>query len=179
RATLARSQRAHAQQLERLQYEARLLERQFRRVDPDNRLVAAELESRWEQALRALKAAQEVSEVVRLQREQESVPLAPALRAALVDLGQRLPAIWETGLLSRTQKKTLLRCLIDKVVIHRPVPDHVHTRIVWRGGETTVLDIPLAVGSLDRLSNARELVDRSLTLHAAGLSDEEIARQLT
>src|SRR5262249_50260579 len=62
RATLARSQRAHAQQLERLQYEARLLERQFRRVDPDNRLVAAELESRWEQALRALKAAQEVSE---------------------------------------------------------------------------------------------------------------------
>ena len=72
-----------------------------------------------------------------------------------------------------------MRCLIDKVVIHRPVPDHVHTRIVWRGGETTVLDIPLAVGSLDRLSRASELVDHSLALHAAGLSDTQIAERLT
>ena len=38
-------------QLERKRYEAALAERQFHRVDPDNRLVAAELERRWEAAL--------------------------------------------------------------------------------------------------------------------------------
>ena len=178
-AALQRSQQAHAQQLERLRYDASLVERQFRRVDPDNRLVAAELEQRWEQALRALKAAQELAQLQQLQQEQECVPLDPTLRAALLDLGQQLPTIWEGGLLSRAQKKALLRCLIDKVVIHRPLPDHVHTRIVWRGGETTVVDIPLSVGSLDRLSSASELVGRSLTLHAAGLSDGKIAERLT
>lgn len=46
---------AQRQQLERPRYEAELARRQFTRVDPDNRLVAAELEARWEAALRALK----------------------------------------------------------------------------------------------------------------------------
>ena len=55
-------ERAHQQQLERLRYQAALAERQFNQVDPDNRLVAAELERRWEQALRELKQA-ELSQV--------------------------------------------------------------------------------------------------------------------
>jgi DNA invertase Pin-like site-specific DNA recombinase len=51
--------RARAQQLERLRYEAALAERQFRKVDPDHRLVAAELERRWEHTLRELRQAEE------------------------------------------------------------------------------------------------------------------------
>src|SRR5262249_36106575 len=43
--------RARRQQVERLRYQAQWAQRQFNRVDPDNRLVAAELERRWEQAL--------------------------------------------------------------------------------------------------------------------------------
>jgi hypothetical protein len=49
--------RAEMQQIERLRYGARLAERQFNRVDPDNRLVAAELERRWETALCAPRRA--------------------------------------------------------------------------------------------------------------------------
>jgi hypothetical protein len=49
---------AHRQQLERLRYEAALCARQFRRVDPDNRLVTADLERRWEAALRELTTAE-------------------------------------------------------------------------------------------------------------------------
>src|SRR3954467_13547864 len=52
--------RAEAQQVERLRYQALLAERQFTRVDPDNRLVAAELEHRWEVALRELRRAEEM-----------------------------------------------------------------------------------------------------------------------
>jgi hypothetical protein len=51
---------AQQQQLSRLRYEAELAQRQFKRVDPENRLVAAELEQRWEAALRALKQAEEL-----------------------------------------------------------------------------------------------------------------------
>jgi hypothetical protein len=49
--------RAHQQQLERLRYQARLAERQYQKSDPDNRLVTAELEKRWETALQDLKRA--------------------------------------------------------------------------------------------------------------------------
>ena len=52
--------RARQQELERLRYQARLAERQFQKSDPDNRLVTAELEKRWEIALRELKQAEEV-----------------------------------------------------------------------------------------------------------------------
>lgn len=51
--------RAEAQQVERLRYQALLAERQYNRVDPDNRLIAAELERRWEMALRELRQAEE------------------------------------------------------------------------------------------------------------------------
>jgi DNA invertase Pin-like site-specific DNA recombinase len=179
RTATERRLRAQAQQVEWLRYEAALAERRFQRVDPDNRLVAAELEQRWEQALRVLKEAEEMARRQELQQEREPLPLDPSLRAALGDLGQRLPAIWDTGLLSRAQKKALLRCLIDKVVIHRPVPDRIHTRIVWRGGGTTCFDIPSAVGSLERLSCAGELTEHTHTLYVAGLSDAQIAQHLT
>jgi DNA invertase Pin-like site-specific DNA recombinase len=180
-ASSERLQQAQVHQIERLRYETALAERRFRRVDPDNRLVAAELEQQWEEALRALKAAEEAARLQNLQREQEraALPLDPALRAALADLGQRLPTVWDTSVLTWAQKKALLRCLIEKVVIHRPVPDHVHTRIVWRGGDTTTFDVPIAVGSLERLACAGALTSQTLALHAAGLSDAEIARRLT
>jgi DNA invertase Pin-like site-specific DNA recombinase len=51
--------RAEAQQIERLRYQAHLAERQYNRVDPDNRLIAGELERRWEMALRALRQSEE------------------------------------------------------------------------------------------------------------------------
>jgi DNA invertase Pin-like site-specific DNA recombinase len=178
RASVERFTRAHAQQVERLRYAAALAERQFRRVDPDNRLVAAELEGSWEQALRALKQAEETA-TRQAQEAAEAIVLSPSLRAALADLGQRLPEIWHAGMLARAQQKALLRCLIEKVVIHRPVHDRVRTRIVWRGGDTTTFDIPVAVGALDRLASAKELEAQVLALHAAGRTDAAIAHTLT
>src|SRR5262249_57134363 len=61
-AIAAQQAQARRQQLERLRYEAALAERQFRRVDPENRLVAAELEGRWEAVLRGLRSAEAESE---------------------------------------------------------------------------------------------------------------------
>jgi excisionase family DNA binding protein len=169
---------AQRQQLERLRYEAALCERQFRRVDPDNRLVAAELERRWEAALGDLRAA----EVAYAQQSTEAacpLPLAPELRAALLDIGGRLPELWATEVLSQQQRKALLRCLIDKVVVHRVRRDAVHTRIVWKGGATTTFDVPVTVGAFAALSGAREMEQQILALFAAGHSDVAIAAQLT
>jgi DNA invertase Pin-like site-specific DNA recombinase len=177
KADRARFQHAQQQQLERLRYEAALAERQYRRVDPDNRLVAAELERRWEEALRTLQAAEESQQRSAVARP--SFSLAPQLKAALLDLGRQLPEIWETSLLSRAQKKALLRCLIDKVVLQRAVRDRVQARIVWRGGADTTLEIPLAVGAFSALSEAAELEEKMLALIHQGWSDAKIAEYLS
>jgi DNA invertase Pin-like site-specific DNA recombinase len=171
--------KAHAQHLERLRYEAAYCERQFRHVDPAHRHVAAELEHAWEVALQALKQA----EAAEAQRAQASMPpapaLSPALQAAFRAIGQKLPALWSTDILAQTQRKALLRCLIDKVVIQRARRDQVHTRIVWRGGETTTFEVPVAVGALTDLPTAHEMAQQIRGLFAAGTSDVEIAQQLT
>jgi DNA invertase Pin-like site-specific DNA recombinase len=176
--TEAASARARAQQLQRSRYQAALAQRQFEPVDPANRLVAAELERRWETALRELRQAEDAGQ----QRSQSRVGAAnlPAeLRAAFSALGQQLPALWPTAVLSRVQKKALLRCLLEKVVVQRVGRDQVQIRIVWRGGEVTECVIPIPVGSLAELSTGQELEARVLQLHKAGKADEVIARELT
>jgi DNA invertase Pin-like site-specific DNA recombinase len=80
--------RSQAQQLERLRYEAALAERRFRRVDPDHRLVAAELEQQWEQALRALKAAHETACA---QEQEQQAELSVALARPHPALGPGRP----------------------------------------------------------------------------------------
>jgi hypothetical protein len=174
----AKLEQAQQQQLERLRYEATLAQRQFNRVDPDNRLVAAELEKRWEAALVALKQAEETD--ARKQQQPESRPRLPQeLQAAFMDVGQKLPQIWDQGILSRQTKKALLRALIDKVVIHRPTPEIVQTRIVWKGGATSPLAVPVPVGSLADLSGAEEMAQIIVKQSTTGRTDEAIAAHLT
>jgi DNA invertase Pin-like site-specific DNA recombinase len=171
--------KAHQQQLERLHYEAELAERQFRRADPDNRLVTAELERRWEQALRAVAEAEEAWRREEAQRPLVQ-PLSAQVRQALERAGEQLPELWgREDFFSQEQRKALLRCLIDKVVVHRVAADRVHARIVWRGGDTTMADIPVTVGSLSRLSFAADMEKQVLRLARLGERDEQIADRLT
>lgn len=167
------------QQLKRLRYEATLAQRQYNQVDPDNRLVATELERRWEAALVALKQAEE-SFAQKQQATKSPASLPPELKTAFTAIGQKLPHIWnQEEVLSTPHKKALLRCLIDKVVIHRVARDQVQTRIVWQGGETTTLQIPIPVGSFADLSNFPEMEQIIIDLSRQGQTDEKIAAHLT
>jgi hypothetical protein len=176
--TDAQVERARTQRLERLRYQAALAQRQYNRCDPDNRLVAAELEARWEAALRELKQAEEAA-------QQESthtlVPFAltAELKAVFSKIGERLPHIWEQPILSQPQRKALLRCLIDKVALHRVGRSHAQVRIVWRGGEATTLLVPVRVRRWAALPAAAEMERLIIDLFTHGYGDEEIAKQLT
>jgi DNA invertase Pin-like site-specific DNA recombinase len=171
-------QKARLQQIERLRYQARLAERQFNQADPENRLVTAELERRWELALQELQEAE-----ASLQREtpppSPRVDVSAELRQALEHVGQKLPELWQQGLLTQVQKKALLRCLIEKVVLRRSAPDTVQARIVWKGGDTTTLDVPVTVNSLARLSFAPEMEEVAVKLARRGKTDALIAQELT
>lgn len=101
------------------------------------------------------------------------------LKEAFCQLGAKLPNIWDTGVLSRENKKALLRCLIDKVIIHRARRDLVQTRIVWRGGATSSFDVPIAAGSLTELSFSDQMEKQIVQLSQAGKRDDVIAKELT
>jgi len=168
------------EQVERLRYQASLAERQFNRVDPHNRLVAAELERRWEAALVGLRHAEDAL----AQRDQEDVRRAetrvldPVLRAQALALGERLPALWADPGVSREHRKALLRCLIDKLILRRVARDAASVRVVWRGGAVSELTVALPVNSFAALPRGAEMEARVLELARAGMHDEEIAQVL-
>jgi excisionase family DNA binding protein len=81
--------------------------------------------------------------------------------------------------LSNAQKKAFLRCVIDKVVIHRSARDQVTTRIVWKGGAVTMRQIALSVGAFADLSFAKQMEQEVLVMAGQGVSDEKIATRLT
>ena len=82
-------------------------------------------------------------------------------------------------MISQRHKKAILRALIDKVVVHRLARDRVQARIVWKGGETTTLSIPVPVGAFKDLAGAEEMERIILERSAAGVLDETIAQELT
>src|SRR5260370_31451041 len=79
-----------ALEVEQARYEARLAARRYEAVDPDQRLVAAELEARWNTALQKVKGLE--SKLHDFDHESQSVPATS--KQALLSLEQDLPAIW-------------------------------------------------------------------------------------
>ena len=170
--------RAEAQQVERLRYQALLAERQYNRVDPDNRLIAAELERRWEMALRELRQAEDA-----FARRQAAACKPEALsdeeQNEFLALGARLQEIWLRPQVNREHKKALLRSLIDKVILQRVTRDRITIRVVWRGGEISELEVEPHVHAVSALSRGTEMQARLLELARQGIDDATIAAILT
>jgi DNA invertase Pin-like site-specific DNA recombinase len=171
--------RAQRYSLQRLEYEAEEARRRYEHVDPAYRLVAAELERRWEAALLALQEAQEHYARLLRQAPEEARAIPPTLREAFSTLGASLPTLWHQDTLSRAQRKALLRCLLEKVVLDRRTPDTITTRIVWRGGAVSELEVPCTVGTLRDLTGFVQMEAQVLRLEAQGHADEDIAQRLT
>ena len=172
-----RVRRQHADQVARAAYEARLAERRYLAIDPDNRLVAADLERRWNQALEELQAAREAA------AQHESASPLPALdaelRAQLQRLGTSLPALWISGRLTAVHKKEILRALVRRVIVTRSIAERIEIKLVWISGAYSVFSVAARVKDTTALATYPEIVARIRTLSALGHDDREIARLLT
>jgi hypothetical protein len=83
--------------------------------------------------LRELRQAEEALALHRASRSQPEA-LSTKERDNFLALGPQLPALWQQPGMDRAHKKALLRCLIEKVILHRTAPERLDIRIVWRGG---------------------------------------------
>jgi hypothetical protein len=82
-------------------------------------------------------------------------------------------------LIDERHKKALLRSLIDKVVLQRSAADRVQVGIVWKGGATTPLSVPVSVGAFADLAGATSMEQLIVEQSQQGIADEQIARHLT
>ncbi len=166
-------------QIERKRYAAALAERQFNRVDPDNRLVASELERRWEAALIEVRQAEEALAQLSALKPLSQRMIGKPLGDKIVVLAGRLPHIWADPATTDAQRKALLRCLVEKVVLDRGERDVALVRIVWRGGATSDLAVKMRVNAVAKLTKGEEMRGRALDLARSGIPDDEIAAILS
>lgn len=163
------------QEVTRLDYAAKRAERQYNCVDPENRLIAATLEKKWESALAEWEQA-----TTRLAEAQAKAPrpepLTAELREAFADVGRRLPDIWPG--LSAEAKKRLLRTLLTRVNLRREENGMVQVRIVWRGGLVSECSVRLPVSTRRRSDIERRIVARLEQLAEEGLRDDALAERL-
>lgn len=125
--------------LERARYETDLARRRYERVDPDNRLVAGELEQQWEEKLREW---QQLEQEWRQAQQQALAPLSDAERQHIRRLADDLPALWHAETTTNADRKRLLRCLIQDVTLDRfsqPGVSIIHVR--WQTQTTTTVEV--------------------------------------
>lgn len=177
-ATVAASKAEHEhwqQRIQRAGYEVDLAQRQYESVDPANRLVASELERRWEQALQNLEAV-EVEAGQRI--DALAQPLSPADQQRLRGYAADLPTLWHAASTRIQDKKRIVRCLIENVVVTKPDEGSMLTAAVhWIGGEVT--DVEVARGRVGIHCHVAEpellVLIRDL---AQEFGDDQIARIL-
>jgi DNA invertase Pin-like site-specific DNA recombinase len=122
-------------------YEAGLAHRQYDAVDPDNRLVAGELERRWNERLVTVQRLEaQLTALV----DDKSGQLSAAERERLMNLGRDLSAAWDDQAASIEIKKRIIRTVIREIVV-RVEDDRLHAMIHWHGGDHTALDVATRV----------------------------------
>ena len=154
-------------QLEHARYEARLAQRQYDTVDPDNRLVAAELERRWNVKLEQVARLEQAY----AQAEHEAQwTITPEERAAMSALAQDLPAVWHAETTTDRERKQLLRFAIEAVELDgRSHPGDIDVQIRWRSGTVTRVRLKRSApgeGSLKTPEEAVALIRELAPIHS-------------
>jgi excisionase family DNA binding protein len=141
---IADRERAGAEQLrqrelalEQARYEATRARRQYDAVDPDNRLVASELEHRWNECLAAVAR---LEDEIRNERADQPVALSDDERAALLALADDLPRLWNHPAASAGTRKRILRAVLNEIVVTIEV-DRLQLLLHWQGGDHTRLEV--------------------------------------
>lgn len=159
--------------LAQARYEADLAKRQYDAVDPDNRLVAAELERRWNDRLK---------EVRRQERRVADIAAARPRRlsdgetARLMALGDDLTSAWNHPNVPPETRKRILRTVIEEIVVTLG-DDSIDLLLHWQGGDHTRLSVRRNRRGQHRWTTSEEVGDLIRSL-ARQQSDGAIAALL-
>jgi excisionase family DNA binding protein len=123
--------------LEQARFEAARAQRQYDAVDPGNRLVAGELERRWNERL--AQVSQRQAEIEDLDAGQ-CPSITQEQRESLLSLGKDLPRVWDHPSAGNDTRKRILRAVIEEIVA-RVADARIELVIHWRGGDHSELSV--------------------------------------
>lgn len=129
--------RQNAFALEQARYEAAHARRQYDAVDPDNRLVAGELERRWNDCLAAVAR---LEDQIRSLRDEAPRAVSDDDRAMLMALADDVPALWNDPGASVETRKRILRTVLNEIIVTAE-SGRLHLVLHWQGGDHTRLEV--------------------------------------
>ena len=161
--------------IERARYEAELAERRYEAVDPGNRLIAATLEQRWNDALQGLHDLE--AEFAAFQQQTMRV-VTDEQKQQIKRLAEDFPRLWTAPTTTHRDRKRILRLLVrDVTVSGGSEPKMIKLQICWQGGATETLDVRLPPNRADAMRYPEAFVTRVREL-AATHDDDEIVQLL-
>jgi DNA invertase Pin-like site-specific DNA recombinase len=164
---------ALSNKLEQLEYEAHKAFEQYDAVDARNRLVAAELERRWNEKLEEIDSVRQ-----RLSRlEDQRQALSCEEEARIRSMGERFAAVWDSQDCPATLKKMILRTVLEEIVARPDKANNtLHFTLHWRGGVHTEVEMerPRSAAETATPLEALEIIRRM----AVRYGDDQIASVL-
>jgi hypothetical protein len=132
--------------LQHARYEAAHARRQYDAVDPANRLVAGELERRWNEALKAVARVEgEIAALI----ARRPPPLGEPERQKLMALGADLERAWLHPAATAGTRKRILRAAITEIIVRRDGAI-IHAVLHWQGGDHTQLQVEQRLNAAGR-----------------------------
>src|SRR5947207_3029766 len=172
----AQVDRIWRQRLERAGFAADRARRQYQLAEPENRLVARQLEKDWEAALAERERLGEEYDRFTASRPRT---LTPAERRQIRALAADLPAVWNAPTTTDADRKQLIRHLVEQVrVTVFGASEKADVEVTWAGGHRTAGQITRPVACLTQLSYYPQLATRARELAGAGCTTVQIAERL-
>ncbi|GHU81180.1 hypothetical protein FACS1894191_7840 [Clostridia bacterium] len=166
--------RVYRQQMERARYDMDLAKHRYLRVDPDNRLVAAELERDWNQKV----SEYESTKMAYAQKSETEVrAIDEKLKSALEQLVSDFPKVWSDPLTSSKEKKRIARLVLEDVTISAE-SSKIILGVRFKGGATKILEIPKDSWQQTSRDMKAAVVSEIKRLIPLNLTNQEIADAL-
>jgi DNA invertase Pin-like site-specific DNA recombinase len=166
----------HKQSLERATYQADIARRRYEEVDPSNRLVAAELEKRWEAALVNQRKHEEA---LNRFRQETLTTLTQEEQGKITTLANNFRSLWTSEITSSKDRQDLVRILIERVVVEViGGTERLSVTVHWAGGYTSQHETRRTVSTFDELEDSEALLKRTQQLYNSGCPRSELIKRL-
>lgn len=164
------------QKLQRANYEVERAARQYKLVEPENRLVARQLENDWEEKLRLFKQIEE--EYNRFKNNQLKI-LSQEQKQQIKDLASNIPQLWHAKTTTDAERKIIIGQLVEKIEVDvKGDSEKVEVIIHWAGGDYTEQIITKTVARFEQMTKYNELTKMLEELVKRKLNSRQIAEEL-
>jgi len=156
--------------LKQIEYEERRAFEQYNEVDPRNRLVAEELEKRWNAKLEEVSSVKKQLSAL----DHDRHALSRDEEKTILKLGEQFHLVWESDRCLPSVKKKIMRILVEEVLVTLSKETSELTFVIhWKGGCHTTFTMPKPVSSREHKTSEDDI--EIIRAMAVRYGDGEIA----